>query len=139
MPRRRIQLIAGTTYSVSLPKNWAKKNNLKKKDEILIIEKNDGTLSISPKEIKPKKLNDISMNVDNYVGVIDQILFATYYLGIEKITLFSKLTKEVKKSIRKTLTHMSGTEINYEDKQKIVIRVLLDNGTNSQTDFLVQL
>ena len=29
MQRRKIQLIAGTTYSVSLPKDWIRKNNLK--------------------------------------------------------------------------------------------------------------
>ena len=29
MHRRKIQLIAGTTYSISLPKEWVKKNHLK--------------------------------------------------------------------------------------------------------------
>jgi phosphate uptake regulator len=128
MNRRKIQLIAGTTYSVSLPKEWIKKNNLKEKNEILIFEKNDRSLVISPHEVKQKELKEISLNVDDYVENIDQILFAIYYLGIETITLFSKteLTKDIKAKIRKTLTHMSGTEINYEDKQKIVIKVLLD-------------
>ncbi len=128
MQRRKIQLIAGTTYSVSLPKEWVKKNNLKEKNEILIYEKNDRTLVISPKLIESKKLDNISLNVDSYLENIDQILFAVYYLGIENITLFSRktLTNEIKSKIRKTLTHMSGTEISYEDKQKMIIKVLLD-------------
>ena len=128
MHRRKIQLIAGTTYSVSLPKEWVRKNNLKEKNEILFYEKNDRTLVISPYAIEGKKLNEISLDIDKYISAIDQILFAVYYLGIENISLFSKkeLTKDVKSRIRKTITYMSGTEINYEDKQKIIIKVLLD-------------
>jgi len=56
MHRRKIQLIAGTTYSVSLPKEWVRKNNLKEKNEILFYEKNDRTLVISPYAIEGKKL-----------------------------------------------------------------------------------
>ena len=128
MHRRKIQLIAGTTYSVSLPKEWVRKNNLKEKNEILFYEKNDRTLVISPYAIEGKKLNEISLDIDKYISAIDQILFAVYYLGIENISLFSKkeLTKDVKSRIRKTITYMSGTEINYEDKQKITMKVLLD-------------
>ena len=36
------------------------------------------------------------------------------------------MPKDVKAKIRKTLTHMSGTEISYEDSRKIVVKVLLD-------------
>ena len=83
---------------------------------------------MSPQALQQKGLNEISLNVDGHIKNIDQILFAIYYLGIETVNLFSKseLTKEVKSRIRKTLTHMSGTEISYEDKQKITIKVLLD-------------
>ena len=128
MHRRKIQLIAGTTYSVSLPKEWVIKNKLKEKDELLIYEKNNRTLLLSPNSIKERKIKDISINIDEYIGNVDQILFALYYLGIENINLFSKkaLTKDVKTKIRKSLVFMSGTEISYEDNKKITIKVLLD-------------
>ncbi len=128
MHKRKIQLIAGTTYTVSLPKEWIRKNNLKEKNEIFLYEKNDRTLILSPNSIEGKKLDEISLNIDEYTSNIDQVLFAVYYLGIENINLFSKkeITKEVKAKIRKTITHMSGTEISYEDKEKITIKVLLD-------------
>jgi phosphate uptake regulator len=128
MYRRKIQLIAGTTYSISLPKEWVKNNNLKEKQEVNISEKNDRTLVISPSTIKQKNLKDITLDVDNYISNIGQIVFALYYLGIENINLFSKkgLSKDIKSRIRKTLTHMSGTEISYEDSRKISIKVLLD-------------
>ena len=37
MYRRRLQLIAGATYTVSLPKEWVLKNNLKEKCEVETI------------------------------------------------------------------------------------------------------
>ncbi|MBD3164502.1 hypothetical protein GF323_04830 [Candidatus Woesearchaeota archaeon] len=128
MHRRKIQLVAGTTYSVSLPKAWVKKNNLKKRHEIIITENNNRSLVISPYALEDKKISEISLNVDDYLENIDQIIFAIYYLGAETINLFSKkgLAKEAKAKIRKTITHMSGTEISYEDKNKITLKVLLD-------------
>ncbi|MBD3309977.1 AbrB/MazE/SpoVT family DNA-binding domain-containing protein [Candidatus Woesearchaeota archaeon] len=129
MHRRRIQLIAGSTYSVSLPKEWVKKNNLREKDYLRLNEKSDRGLLITPdKEGTEKKQNEITLNIDNYLDYIEQILLAIYSLGIENINIFSKkeLTKDVKAEIRKTLTQMSGTEISYEDKNKITIKVLLD-------------
>ena len=128
MERRRIQLIAGTTYSVSLPKEWVKKNNLKEKNEIIFHEGNDRTLILSSHLSESKKYKDITLNIDDYLGNIEQILFSVYYLGFENISLFSKkeITKDAETKIRKALSNMSGTEIAYEDKNSIKIKVLLD-------------
>ena len=141
MEKRKIQLIAGTTYSISLPKEWIKKNKLKEKNEIAISEKNDGTLTLSHSAIKEKNFHEISLDVDEYPDSIDQILFALYYLGIENINLFSKreLKKDVKARIRNTLVHMSGTEISYEDKQKIALKVLLDKSKVSLIQILYRI
>src|SRR3989338_3271829 len=128
MQSRKIQLIAGTTYSVSLPKEWVRKNGLKEQSEVLFYEKGDRTLVLSPQSIDAKSPKEISLNIDDHIKNIDQILFAVYYLGIENVNLFSRngLTKDIGAKIRKTITYMSGTEISYEDNHKISIKVLLD-------------
>lgn len=133
--RRKIQLIAGTTYSVSLPKDWIKKNNLKAQDDIIINEKSDRTLILSSHVVRERELKEITLNVEDYAHNIDQILFAVYYLGIENITLISKreLGKDDRAKIRKALTHMVGTEIVFEEKQKMIIKVFLDK---SKVDFI---
>ena len=128
MERRKIQLVAGTTYAISLPKEWVKKNNLKERNEVVVTEKNNQTLVITPEGTSEKKLQEVSLNIEEHATNIDQILFAVYYLGIEEIKLFAKkdIPKEVKTRVMNTLRHMSGTEVSYEDRQKIIIRVLLD-------------
>ena len=128
METRKIQLIAGTTYTVSLPKDWVKKNHLKEKNELVLYETNDRSLIITPQNVATNKSTEINLNIDDYLNNIDQILFSVYYLGFENINLFSKkgISKDAAIRIRKTLAHMSGTEITYEDKNKIIIKVFLD-------------
>jgi len=128
METRKIQLIANSTYTLSLPKTWIKENNLKEKDEITIHKQNDKNLLLSPDSFRDKEIKEISINVDNYPENLDRILFSIYYLGIGDIILYSKekMSKEVKSKIRKALSNMSGTEISYEDEKKIIIKGLLD-------------
>lgn len=130
MDRRKIQLVAGTTYSISLPKEWVKKNKLKERDEVIFDERADRTLVLSPYSLQKKDLKEITLNIDELTTNIDQILLAVYYQGIEKIQLVSnkEITKDVKAIIRVSLNNMSGTEISYEDKKKMIVRVLLDKG-----------
>ncbi len=141
MYRRKIQLVAGTTYSISLPKEWVKKNNLKERHEVLMNEKNDRTLVLSPTLIESKKLDEISLYVDDYINNIDQIIFAVYYLGAETITLISKsgLTKDTRSKIRGALADMSGSEISYEDEKKIIIKVLLDKSKVNITQLIYRI
>lgn len=128
MLTRKLQLIAGTSYSLSLPKHWVLKNKLKEKQEVLISEKNNGTLVIYPYAPKGSGTDTISLKIDDYLENIDDILPFLYHLGIENITIFSSkdIPKKAKARIRKQITHMSGTVITYEDNKKIAIRVLLD-------------
>mgnify|MGYP000625061538 CR=1 FL=1 len=128
METRKIQFVGGSTYTISLPKEWIKKNNLKERTPVTLYENNDRTLIISPQVNNNEKSNVISLEIDKYTNNIDQVLFSVYYQGFETINLFSKkeLTKSTKAKIRRTVTHMSGTEISYEDKQKITVNVLLD-------------
>jgi len=129
MHRRKIQLIAGTTYSISLPKEWVRENKLKEKDEVLIYEKSDRSLVLLSERMEKKDIGEVKIDVDEYPGMdLAQILFPLYYMGVEKIILVSKkeIPKAVKSNVRKTLQYMSGTEMTYEDKKKIEIQVLLD-------------
>jgi phosphate uptake regulator len=125
MYRRKIQLIAGSTYTVSLPKEWIIKNHLKEKNEVNITEKNNRLILSKGDEQKTEKNLDI--DVDKYSNIKD-VLFTLYYQGIEVINLYSKkeISKNIKSDIRKTLMHISGAEITYEDKKKIIIQILLD-------------
>ncbi len=126
MYKRRIQIIAGSTYSISLPKGWVTKNKLKEKDELTILEKDDNNLIISS-NLNEKNINSLSLNIEHYKN-IDRISYACYYLGIETIEILSKkgFSKEERRKIKKSINHMIGVEITTEENNKITIKNLLD-------------
>lgn len=141
MWRRKVQLIAGTSYSITLPKDWVTKNDIKSNDELMIEENNDRTLSISKTVVREKDIKNISLEVDNFEKDIEQILFSVYYIGVENINLVSKkeISKDLRMRIRKTLEYMSGTEISYEDNKSVHIRVLLDKSKIDITQILFRI
>ncbi len=127
--RRKIQLIAGSTYSVSLPKGWVLENKLKEKEEVFITRKGDKSLSIFPEISKKIDSRDtFKLIIEDYEEDISQILFVLYYLGFENIIITSnkELTIDQRSKTKEALRHMVGTEIFYEDKNKIILKVLLD-------------
>lgn len=125
---RKIQLVAGSTYSVSLPKEWVRRNGLKEGKEIHFNENGDGSLSFFLSEFNKNRPSKLSFDIDQYTDGIDQLLFATYYSGISEILLDSKngISKDDRKAIHNTITKMSGTEIKYEDSNKVEIKCFLD-------------
>ncbi len=127
MKHRKIQLIAGTTYSISLPKDWVKRNNLREGQELVISEREDKNLVLGPTLSKEIGREKIVINADEYVGSIDRVLLELYYLGFLNIDLISrKQDVNTKIAIRKTISCMSGAIINYQDEQKTSISILLD-------------
>lgn len=126
--KRKIQLIAGSTYSVTLPKDWIRKNNLKEKKELTLFEKSDRTLLLSADSAAEHKLSDITLNCEDYAHNIDQVMLSAYYIGVENIHIKAKdeIPKDIKSKIRSIITNMSGTEITHEEKNSIEIKVFLD-------------
>ncbi len=128
MEHRKIQLVAGTTYQISLPKPWIAKNNLKEGKELLVLERSDHSLLITPQYEESLTREKITINVDTIQNQVDRVLFELYYLGFSEIDFISKhqIEKKTKAIIRQTINCMSGTEITFEDEHKITITVMID-------------
>lgn len=130
MHARKLQMIGGKTYAVTLPKKWAKKANIAPKDIIFIEEKDSETLILKTSlSADTDNIDQIFLNTDDYKENLAQVFFASYYRGIETIIIhcprgFDTKTKNI---LKKALSQMSGTEIIYEDKNKIKIKTLLDH------------
>jgi phosphate uptake regulator len=128
MWHRKIQFIAGSTYTISLPKEWVLQNGLKEKKELTILLQDNNSLILSPEKQKKSFSNEMKINLEEELHNLDQIIFIPYYLDIETIHIISKkeISKEERMKILQAVTHMSGTEITYEDKNRITIKSLLD-------------
>jgi phosphate uptake regulator len=126
--RRKLQLIAGATYTLSLPKSWVLEQGLSTKDELTITQKDDSSLVINAKDVSKNFSSSMFLDVEKYERNIETVIFALYYKGVESISLFSKkdISSSIKKRIRSVLLDMSGTEIVYEDPKKITINVMIN-------------
>jgi phosphate transport system protein len=129
MHQRKVQNIAGMTFTVSLPKEWVKKNNIAPKSTVMMVENDDGTLLLSPNLTSSSTDREsISFNIDKQESNISHILYATYYMGYENIRLFSKkeIQPTTRSKIKHTISNLSGVEVIFEDLNRIDMKVLLD-------------
>lgn len=124
---RKIQLIGGSTFTVSLPKQWVSQVGIQPKSEVLLYVQEDGSLLLNPKNSDSPALSSVDLSMSAFGNGIEHALYVLYYLGVKTITIQSKeFSTAQKQLIRDCILDMSGTEIVYEDKERLEIRVLLE-------------
>jgi phosphate uptake regulator len=126
--RRKLQLIAGSTYSISLPKEWIIDLGLKPQQELILNEDDTRNLIISVGDLIFRDSSNVEIFIENYLDRIEQLIFSLYFYGFENINLISKVDfpLEIKKKVREALLSLSGTEIIHEDKRKISIKIMFN-------------
>ena len=118
--------MAGATYTISLPKQWVRENKLSEKDELLIYENLDNTLSICTKGPN-REASKIEINLNEHRN-IRQVIFALYNLGITRIEIVDDegISKQSKKIIKEAVNNLTGIEIVNEKDEKIIIQLFMD-------------
>lgn len=122
MPEARKILEISGTYYISLPRSWIRFHKLKKGDTVFISITDEGTLEISPREIKEvEKIRSIEIPLDDY---IDRRILAAYLGGydiIEAVTL-GKISDKHRKVIEKIVHKLIGLVVVEESQNRIVLQ-----------------
>jgi len=130
MEIRKVQITGGASFIVSLPKEWAKKQGIKKNDKVGIIIRKDGSLIITPKISKEHKERKKEFMVDNIQNpnYIFRLLLGSYIDGYNIIAVKSKerINPSVKKIIKELTKTAIGLEIIEETKNSITIKDFLN-------------
>ncbi|HIP25090.1 MAG TPA: phosphate uptake regulator PhoU [Archaeoglobus profundus] len=125
MEIRKLQLIGGSSYMISLPKSWIKANKLNQGDELI--------LQVDRYAIKiyPRKISDdiIRVEVDKIPRQDDKFLrrfiYALYIQGLDEITIVkNNLSQEAIAKIGEIVRDLIGMEIIDVTDSKIVMRCL---------------
>ena len=126
---RKIQFTGGSTFTMSLPKNWVEKNKLKPKDGVKIDWRPSGALRLTPmKEIL--KSTRVVLD-DNLIppGALYDHLMAAYLSGVESIKIiFDTSQRSKRKIVRSFIRSTRGLEISEEFETHIVLISLLRSG-----------
>jgi phosphate uptake regulator len=132
--QRKLQITGGSTFILSLPKEWVTRNQLKKGSSMTLREEEDGSLAITPSKLeKQEKLEDAFIKVspnDNPDAIMRKAISA-YLSGYNIIhikpqgqqLLPSKLRNHLKNFAR---NYLVGTEIVTDTPTDLTLQVLLN-------------
>lgn len=116
--RRRVILLGGKTYVLSLPSQWVKKYRIQKGEELELEEKQN---SILIKTSKHKVVKDLEIDFRSLDKMIGRAVGALYKAGYSKIKVFYNGKEQLQK-IENTLHRTCvGFEITKEEEDYVVI------------------
>jgi len=122
-------MTGGSSYVITLPKDWVKSNNIVKNDPVGIISKSDGSLVITTEmtEKKIQRIKEFNVNEKTNDAFLLRQLIGAYIAGYNSIKIKSttKIPLKVRSSVR-TFTQITiGQEVVEESDKTIVIKDLL--------------
>jgi len=126
---RKVQVTGGSSYIVTLPKEWVNSAKIKKNDPVGVMIQSDGTLLITPSTAVESSLMTKEFNVDNITDgtYLFRLLIGAYISGYPNIVIKSNsdIQPFVRDSVIKFTQGLIGPEIVEEDDRTIVTKDLL--------------
>jgi len=130
MDIRKVQMTGGSSFVVTLPKEWAEQQKLKKNDPVGIIQQTDGTLMITKKitEEPLQRIKDIDISIINEPQYLFRLLIGTYITGFSMIRIMTKnrIPPFVRSVVRDYIQMTIGQEVIEETENLISIKDLLN-------------
>lgn len=136
--KRKVQVTGGSTYTVSLPKDWAGKQGIESGSTVNLYSREDKLL-VSKGEYDSRKLSVAIEANSREPGDLARSVAAAYIAGCEEIRVEGMLDNDQRRGIRDAVTGLVGIEIHEEGESFIVGRTMLDVGDLSPEQTLVQM
>ncbi|WNY23074.1 hypothetical protein MmiHf6_03730 [Methanimicrococcus hongohii] len=126
METRKVQQTGGSTYIISLPKQWAEKVGITPGARVGVQPQPNGKLLISP-VIDTKPLRKKTIDITNVTGnSLERAFVATYLAGYDIIEFTSsKISADQKKTLRAVCHKLIGPEIIEENSNLVLVQDLL--------------
>jgi len=132
MESRKIQKVGAATLTISLPKDWVTQRNLKKGDQVFIVEEGDSLRILPGPAMEERKRRWETYVVDadlcDEPELLERIIVGNYVLGRQKIIIRSatRLRSEHIEEVRKTSKRLMGLGIIEETANKITLQCAID-------------
>jgi len=130
MEIRRVQVTGGSSFVVTLPKEWADNQKIKKNDPVGLIVQTDGTLLVTKKvtDEPVHKTKEIDSSTISDPAFLFRLLIGTYITGYTMIRITSKQRfPPFVRSVVRDYTQMTiGQEVVEETETVIAIKDLLN-------------
>jgi phosphate uptake regulator len=132
--QRRLQITGGSTYILSLPKDWVTKNQLKKGSSMTLREGEDGTLSVFPSKLEKQEKQEeafIRVNQTDSPEAVMREAISAYLAGFNILRIRSLGQQVLSSRMRNYLksfarSYLVGTEIVIDTPTSLTLQVLLN-------------
>jgi phosphate uptake regulator len=132
--QRKLQMTGGSTYILSLPKEWVTRNQLQKGSSIVLAEEDDGSISLFPSKLeKQGKKSEalIRVSPDDAHDAVMRKAISAYLVGYSILRIRAqgqqplpvKLRNYLKKFAR---SYLVGTEIVTDSPTDLTLQILLN-------------
>jgi phosphate uptake regulator len=132
--QRKLQVTGGSTFILSLPKEWATKNELKRGSAMVVREEDDGSLSIAPSNFPKKEKQDeayIKASLNDNPDAVMRTAISAYLSGYNILHIRAQGQKVLSSKLRNHLKtfarhYLVGTEIVIDTPTDLTLQVLLN-------------
>jgi phosphate uptake regulator len=132
--QRKLQVTGGSTFILSLPKEWAIKNELKRGSSMLVREEEDGSLCVMPSSFPKKERQEEAFIRASQVENPDAIMrtaISAYLNGYSILHVKAQGQKVLSSKTRNHLknfarNYLVGTEIVIDTPTELTLQVLLN-------------
>ncbi len=132
MESRKIQKVGTSTLTISLPRSWATARNLKKGDQVFLIEEGE-TLKVVPAssiQDRRRAAEEYVIDADLCEGpeMLEQIIVGCYVLGRERFTVksSSRIKSDQVEVTRRASRRLMGLGIIEETSNRIVLQCSIE-------------
>jgi len=130
MEIRRVQVTGGASFVVTLPKDWAEAQNIRKNDPVGLVAQPDGTLLITKKitEDPIQRVKEIDSTAITDPAFLFRMLIGAYITGFTVIRITTKVRfPPFVRTVVRDFTQMTiGQEVVEETETSITIKDLLN-------------
>ncbi|WP_101294506.1 phosphate signaling complex PhoU family protein [Halegenticoccus soli] len=123
---RKVQVTGGSTYTVSIPKEWATENGVSAGSTVEFYPEGD-SLFLTPQTEDER--TEGTLDISDLAGdELTRAVMTMYVSGFDIIALEnSRITNDQRRTIRQATQSLVGLEVLEETRDRVVIRDLLDS------------
>jgi len=127
METRKVQVTGGSTYTVSLPKEWATENDVSA-GRVVEFHSEDDLLLMTPQNEEGHTKGTLDITGITEKSELTRAVMTMYVSGFDVITLETdRMTAEQRRTIRDATQGLVGLEVIEEMSEKMVLQDLLDS------------
>jgi phosphate uptake regulator len=132
--QRKLQVTGGSTYILSLPKEWVTANKLKKGSLMILHVEDDGSLSINPSNVEKKEDKGeayIRVSASDNPDAVMRKAISAYLVGYNVLHLKAQGQQPLPIGLRNYLknfarNYLVGTEIVIDSSTDLTLQILLN-------------